>query len=82
MLCPNLPPPMGNLMQLKEYAQEEGVLAKLGVALELAIDLSSENGVSEMAEYCEKVLRTSTRPHVDLVPSRNGTGMRLTPADT
>jgi hypothetical protein len=67
---------------LKEYAQAEGVLAKLGVALESAIDLSCENGVSEMAEYCEKVLHTSLRPHVDLVPSRNGTGTRLTRADT
>ncbi len=67
---------------MKEYAQAEGVSAKLGVALELAIDLPRENEVSEMAEYCEKVPRTSARPYVDLVPVRNGTGMRLTCADT
>ncbi len=67
---------------MKEYAPAEGVSAKLGVALELVIDLSHENGVSEMVEYCEKVLCTSTRPHVDLVPGGNGTGMRLMRADT
>jgi hypothetical protein len=67
---------------LTEYAQVKGVSAKLGVALESAIDLSRENGVSETAEYCEKVARTSSRPHVDLVPSGNGTGTRLTHADT
>jgi hypothetical protein len=67
---------------LKEYARAEGVSAKLGVALELVIDLSCENGVSETAEYCEKVPRTSMRPHVDLVPSGNGTGTHLTHADT
>ncbi len=70
------------LRGLKKYAQAEGVLAKLGVALELAIDLSRRNRVSETAEYCEKVPRTSVRPHIDLVPGRNGTGMRLTGADT
>jgi hypothetical protein len=70
------------LRGLKEYARVEGLLAKLGVASELAIDLSCENGVSEMAEYCEKVPRTSARPHIDLVPGRNGTGMRLMRADT
>jgi hypothetical protein len=41
-------------------------------------DLSHENGVSEIAEYCEKVPCTSARPHVDLVPGGNGTGMCLT----
>ncbi len=69
-------------MKLKEYAQAEGVSAKLGVASESAVDLSCGNGVPEMAEYCEKVLRTSTRPHVDSIPGENGTGMCLTHADT
>jgi hypothetical protein len=67
---------------LKEYAQAEGVLAKLGVASESVIDLSCENGVSEMVEYCEKVPRISARPHVDLVLGGNGTDMHLTRADT
>jgi hypothetical protein len=70
------------LRGLKEYAQAEGVSAELGVALESAIDLSRENGVSEMAEYCEKDPHTSARPHVDLVPGGNGTGTRLMRADT
>ncbi len=70
------------LRGLKEYAQAEGVSAELGVALELAVDLSRGNGVPETAEYCEKVLHTSTRPHVDLVLGRNGTGKHLTCADT
>jgi hypothetical protein len=70
------------LRGLKEYAQAEGVLAELRVALEAAIGLSHGNGVSETAEYCEKVQRTFTRPHVDLVPGGNGTGMCLTCADT
>ncbi len=47
---------------LKEYAQAEGVLVKLGVATELTSDLSWEKGVSEMAEYCKKALYNSTRP--------------------
>ncbi len=70
------------LRGLKEYAQAEGVSAKLGAALELVIGLSCGNGVSETAEYCEKVPRTSVRPHVDLELGGNGTGMRLTHADT
>ncbi len=70
------------LRGLKEYARVEGVSAELGVASELALDLSRGNGVPETAEYCEKVPRTSTRPHVDLVPGGNGTGMHLTHADT
>jgi hypothetical protein len=70
------------LRGLKEYAQAEGVSAKIGVASESVIDLSHENGLSEMAEYCEKVPRTSARPHVDLVLGGNGTGMHLTRADT
>jgi hypothetical protein len=57
---------------VKEYAQAEGVSAKLGVASELVIDLFCENRVSETAEYCEKNPRTSPRPHVDLVPGKNG----------
>ncbi len=67
---------------MKEYAQAEGLSAKLGVVSELAVDLSQGNGVPETAEYCEKVPCTSARPHIDLVPSRNGTGTRLTRADT
>jgi hypothetical protein len=67
---------------MKEYARAEGVWAKLGVASELAPDLSRGNGVPEMAEYCEKVPSSSTRPHVDLVPGRKGTGMHLMRADT
>jgi hypothetical protein len=51
-------------------------------ALESAEDLSRENGVSETADYCEKVPCTSARPHVDLVPGGNGTGTRLTHVDT
>ncbi len=67
---------------MKEYAQAEGVLAKLRVASELTVDLSCGNGVPEMVEYCEKVLRASVRPNIDLVSGRNGTGTRLTRADT
>jgi hypothetical protein len=70
------------LRELKEYAQVEGVLAKLRVASESAVDLSHGNGVPEMAEYCEKVPGSSTRPHVDLVRGKNGTGTCLTRADT
>ncbi len=36
---------------MKEYAREEGVLAKLGVASESAVDLSRGSGVPETAEY-------------------------------
>jgi hypothetical protein len=67
---------------MKEYAQAEGVSAELGVISESAVDLSRGNGVPEMAEYCEKVLRTSARPLVDLVPGGNGTGTRLMHTDT
>ncbi len=70
------------LRGLKEYVQAKGVSAELGVASELVIDLSCESGVLEMVEYCEKVPHTSARPHVDLVPGGNGTGMQLTHADT
>jgi hypothetical protein len=69
-------------LRMKEYAQAEGVSAKLGVASELGVDLSPRNRVPEMAEYCEKVPRGSARPHVDLVPGGNGTGTCLTHADT
>jgi hypothetical protein len=55
---------------------------RFGVDLELASDLSRRIGVSETVEYWEKIQRTSARPHVDLVPGGNGTGMRLTRADT
>jgi hypothetical protein len=55
---------------------------RFGVDLESASDLSRRIGVSEMVEYWEKVQRTSARPHVALVPGRNGTGTRLTRADT
>ncbi len=67
---------------MKEYAQAEGVSAGFRVDSELASDLSCGIGVSEMAECSEKVQHTSVRPHVDLVPVGNGTGTRLTHADT
>jgi hypothetical protein len=67
---------------LKEYAQAEGVLAKLGVASESAADLSRENGVPETVEYCKKVPCNSTRPHVDFVLGGSVTGMHLMHADT
>ncbi len=70
------------LRGLKEYAQAEGVSAGIGVDSESVSDLSCGIGVSETAEYWEKVQRTSARPHVDLIPGRNGTGMRLMRADT
>ena len=60
----------------------EGVSAGFGVDLELASDLSCGIGVPETAECWEKVHLTSARPHVDLVPGGNGTGMRLTRTDT
>jgi hypothetical protein len=70
------------LRGLKEYAQAEGVLAGFGVDSESVSDLSHGIGVSELVEYQEKVQRTSTRPHVDLIPGGNGTGMHLMRADT
>ncbi len=45
---------------LKEYAQVEEVLAGFGVDLVLVSDLSHGIGVSETAEYLEKVQCTST----------------------
>ncbi len=70
------------LRGLKEYAQAEGVLVKLGVALELTADLSHKNGMLKMAEYHEKVPCNSARPQVDLVPDGSVTGMPLTRDDT
>jgi hypothetical protein len=67
---------------LKEYAQAEGLSAGFEVGLESASDLSCGIGVSETTECWEKVQRTSARPHIDLVPGRNGTGTLLTRADT
>jgi hypothetical protein len=64
------------LRGLKEYPRAEGVSAKLGVALELVVDLSHSNEVPETAEYCEIVPHSSTRSHVDVVLGGNGTGMR------
>jgi hypothetical protein len=54
---------------------------RFGVDLELASDLSRRIGVSERAEYWEKVQRTSARPHIDLVLGGNGTCTHLTRAD-
>jgi hypothetical protein len=59
----------------------ESIGRRFGVDLESASDLSHRIGVSETAEYWEKVQRTSVRPHVDLVPGGNGTGTRLMRAD-
>ncbi len=67
---------------LKDYVQAEGVSVELGVALELTADLSHKKGVPEMAEYHEKVLCNSARPHVEFVPGGSGTGTCLTRADT
>jgi hypothetical protein len=66
---------------LREYAQVEEVSAGFGVNLVLASDLSLGIGVSEMAEYLEKVQRTYAGPYVDLVLGKNGTGRCLTHAD-
>ncbi len=54
---------------------------RYGVDLESVSDLSCRIGVSETAEYWEKVQCTSARPHIDLVPGGNGTGTCLTRAD-
>ncbi len=67
---------------MKEYARAEGVSAGFGVDSELVSDLFCGIGVSETAECWEKVRPTSARPHVDLVSGGNGTGTRLTRADT
>jgi hypothetical protein len=68
-------------LSMNEYAQAEGVSAGFGVDSESMSDLSHGIGVSETAECWEKVQRTSARPHVDLVPGGNVTGMRLARAD-
>jgi hypothetical protein len=68
-------------IRVKEYAQAERVSAGFGVDSESVSDLSCGIGVSETVEYWEKVQHTSARPHVDLIPSGNGTGTRLTRAD-
>ncbi len=70
------------LRELKEFAQVEGVSAGFGVDSVSVSDLSYGIGVSEMAEYWEKVQRASAGPYVDLVPGKNGTGTCLTHADT
>jgi hypothetical protein len=69
------------LRGLKEYAQAEEVSAGFGVDSVSVSDLSCRIGGSEMAEYLEKVQRTSAGPYVDLVPGKNGTGTCLTRAD-
>jgi hypothetical protein len=70
------------LRGLKEYARAEEVSAGFGVDSESVSDLSRGIGVSDTAEYWEKVQRTFARPHVDLIPGGNRTGTRLTHADT
>jgi hypothetical protein len=70
------------LRGLKEYAQAEGVLVKLGVASESTADLSHVNGVPETAEYYKKILCNSARPQVDFLPGESVTCTHLTPADT
>ncbi len=70
--------------KLREYQicpSGESISQRFGVDLESASDLSHRIEVSETAEYWEKVQRTSARPHIDLVPGGNGTGMRLMRAD-
>ncbi len=66
---------------MKEYARAEEVSAGFGVDSVSVSDLSHGIGVSEMAEYLEKVQCTSAGPYVDLVPGKNGTGTCLTRAD-
>jgi hypothetical protein len=70
------------LRGLREYAQVEGVSVKLGVASELASDLSQENGVLETAEYYKKDPCNSTRSHIDVVPGGSVTGTPPMRADT
>jgi hypothetical protein len=61
--------------------EQNEVSAGFGVDLVSASDLSHGIGVSETAEYLEKVQRTSAGPYVDLVPGKNVTGTCLTRAD-
>jgi hypothetical protein len=60
------------LRGLKEYARVEEISAGFGVDLVSASDLSHGIGVSETAEYLEKVQCTSAGPYVDLVPGKMG----------
>jgi hypothetical protein len=60
------------LRGLKECAQVEEVSAGFGVDSESASDLSHGNGMSEMAEYWEKIQHTSAGPHIDLIPGKMG----------
>jgi hypothetical protein len=66
---------------VKEYAQAEEVLAKVGVASKLTADLSHKNKGAEMAEYYKKVPCNSVRPHIDVVPDGSVTGTRPMRAD-
>ncbi len=59
----------------------EEVLAGFGVDLVSVSDLSHGIGVSETAEYLEKVQCTSAGPYVDLVPGKNVTGTCMMHAD-
>ncbi len=78
-------PERREMPEQREYqiCLSRGIISRrFGVDLESASDLSRRIGVSETAEYWEKIQRTSARPHVDLVPGGNGTGTCLTRADT
>jgi hypothetical protein len=66
---------MATNVKVKEYARMEGVLARFGVDLELASDLSCGIRVSKMAECCEKVHCTFG------TPGGNGTGTDLMHTD-
>jgi hypothetical protein len=68
-------------INLKRYARAKGV-SNMPKRREYRPEIRSRFGVSETVEYWEKVQRTSARPHVDLVPGKNGTGTRLMRADT
>ncbi len=57
-------------------------MVKLGVASELEADLSCENRVPEMVEYCKKVPCSSARPYIDSVPGGSATDTCLAHADT
>ncbi len=59
-----------HLFLVKEYAQTEEVSARFGVDSVSASDLSCGIGVSETAEYLEKVQPTSAGPYIDLVPGK------------
>jgi hypothetical protein len=57
---------------MKEYAQAEEVSAGFGEDSVLASDLSCGIGVSETAEYLEKVQHASAGPYVDLERAKMG----------